>query len=142
MTLAEINDLTQVIFYSVSTVGVIGALWTYWANHRLEQAKWVSALYDKFYQQPDLKGIRRALDCDPNSPEVSELVAVERAEFTDYLNFFEHVAYLVKRRQITRADADAYFEYYFSCLQHHSAVRDYVKNKAHGYELLAEWLRL
>src|SRR5262245_45581901 len=142
MTLNDARDFAQIAFYCVSILGVIGALWTYRSNQLLERTKWASALYDKFYERPDLKGVRQALDCNADSTEVAELVKRERADFTDYLNFFEHVAYLVKRRQISKADANAYFEYYFSCLQRHQAVRDYVKNRANGYELLAEWFQL
>ena len=142
MTLDDVRNVAQILFYFVSALGVLGALWTYRANQLLERTKWASALYDRFYERPDLKGIRQALDCDANSAEVAELVARERADFTDYSNFFEHVAYLVKRRQISKADADAYFQYYFSCLKRHTAVRDYIGNRTHGYELFAEWFQL
>jgi hypothetical protein len=140
MTLDQIKNLVEIAFYLISIVGVIVALQTYRANRHLAQTKWESALYDKFFERPDLKGIRQALDCESDNAEVAELVNRERADFTDYLNFFEHVAYLVKRGQITRADADAYFQYYFSCLRRHGSVRDYVRNKAHGFENLADWL--
>jgi predicted negative regulator of RcsB-dependent stress response len=141
ITFTDVENLIQVVFYLISIFGVIVALWTYRSNQQLERTKWVSALYDKFYEKPDLKGIRQALDCDANASDVAELVARANSNFTDYLNFFEHVVYLVKRRQISKADANAYFEYYFSCLQRHAVVRDYVKNKTHGYELLAEWFQ-
>ncbi len=57
------------------------------------------------------------------------------------MNLFEHVTYLVKCRQIERADVEAYFDYYLACLKRHRSVLDYVQNKSNGYEVLAEFLK-
>jgi hypothetical protein len=84
--------------------------------------------------------MRRKLDCAANDSEVDRLVAQADLDFTDYLNFFEHVAYLVKRKQIEREDAEAYFDYYLSCLKRHPAVLTYIRDKSNGFERLAEFL--
>ena len=58
----------------------------------MQRAKWLTSLYEKFYERPDLKGVREALDCEGGeSPSVDKLVIEEPAEFTDYLNFFDSV---------------------------------------------------
>lgn len=144
-------ELTKTIFeigfYSVGIVGGIMAIiggWlavrTYRENQSLERSRWASSLYEKFYEKTEHKGVRRVLDCSSDSQEVAELVGRESPEFTDYLNFFEHVAYLVKCEQIKREDAEAYFNYYFSCLKRHAAVMQYVQNESNGYEMLKEFL--
>src|SRR4051794_24103095 len=103
MTLNDVKTIVEIAFYLVSIFGVLGALCPYWSNQKLERSRWASSLYDKFYEKVDLKGARRKLDCEADSSEVAEFVERESAEFTDYLNFFEHVAYLVNCKQISKA---------------------------------------
>jgi predicted negative regulator of RcsB-dependent stress response len=134
----EIKPWVEIVLYLVTIIGGPFAIWTYWKNQSLERSRWASSLYEKFYEEIDHKGIRRELDCSAGSEEVAKLVDREPPEFTDYLNFFEHVAYLIKCKQIKRADAEAYFGYYLACLKQHPAVLTYVRNKAKGYEYLAE----
>jgi hypothetical protein len=66
----------------------------------VERATWLSSLYSKFSEAPDLKRIRKVLDDNSaDAPEVEELVRSEDSDLTDYLNFFEFMAYLTDRRQ-------------------------------------------
>jgi hypothetical protein len=134
------KTITEIAFYVVATGSAFLAIRTYQENQSLERSRWASSLYEKFYEEADLKGVRRDLDSSPDSPDVLELVQEESPDFPDYLNFFEHVAYLVKCKQIKSADANAYFAYYFECLKRHPAVWSYVRNESNGYEMLAEYL--
>jgi hypothetical protein len=73
---------------------------TYYRKVGLERATWLSSLYSKFSEAPDLKRIRKVLDDNSaDAPEVEELVRSEDSDLTDYLNFFEFMAYLTDRRQ-------------------------------------------
>lgn len=47
-------------------------------------------MYEKFYEEPELKKTREALDCAANSQSVERLVQDPSPELTDYLNFFEY----------------------------------------------------
>jgi len=89
----------------------------YYRKSALDRATWLSSLYLKFYEAPDLKRIRKALDDNPpDAPEVAELVRNEDADLTDYLNFFEFMAYLEERGQLNKRDVAALFDYYLRLL--------------------------
>lgn len=132
---------TQPIFHLLAAVSVtIGAL-AYWRNSRLERARWLSSLYSKFYEALDLKMIRETLDCtSPNSPAVQKLVQDEDARFTDYLNFFEFMAYLRACGQLSTKDVGALFDYYLRVLTRHEDVRKYVMDDRNGYGYLKKLL--
>lgn len=78
----------QTIYYLMATTGAFVAVLTYYRNSTIERARWLSSLYSKFYEAPDLKRIRKCLDeSSPNAPVITELVRNEDPDFTDYLNF-------------------------------------------------------
>lgn len=132
---------TQQVFQLMVAFSVlIGAL-TYWRNSRLERARWLANLYSKFYEALDLKMVREILDCyPPNSPEVTKLVQDEDARFTDYLNFFEFMAYLRVCGQLSERDVTALFDYYIRILGKHDDVRKYVQDNKNGYGYLKRML--
>ena len=51
-----------------------------------------------------------------------------------YLNFFEMVSFLVRKRELGKRDVLVLFHYYLSCLQKHEGVADYIRT--HGFEEL------
>ena len=61
--------------------------------------------------------------------------------FTDYLNFFELVAYLASERQIKSKDVLVLFDYYLDCLSKHDLVMDEVEKKQESFEQLKELLK-
>jgi hypothetical protein len=134
---------SQKIYYLMATAGAFVAVLTYYRNSMVERARWLSSLYSKFYEAPDLKRIRKALDENvPNSPVIQELVGEEDSDFTDYLNFFEFMAYLEARRQLKKRDVAALFDYYLRVLSKHEDVREYVSNDRNGYGYLKKlWPR-
>jgi hypothetical protein len=138
--LNQTKTFLEALFYVVAAISSGFAVWTYVKNQSLERSRWASSLYESFYESVEHKGIRRELDCSADSQNVATLVEREPPEFTDYLNFFEHVAYLVKCEQIKREDAEAYFDYYFKCLQRHPSVLRYIENESNGYEELRRYL--
>lgn len=140
----NLTDWTAVSQLVVSITGSLAALGTvaaaiyaafvYRNNSRLERARWASTLYEKFYERKDLKKVRDALDCEQGTKQVEALVSMEESDYTDYLNFFEFVAFLNHRGQLTREEVEDLFGYYLRCLTRHDTVRRYVKEK--GYERL------
>jgi hypothetical protein len=69
-----------------------------------------------------------------NSQNIDKLVDEESIEFTDYLNFFEHIAIFAASGQLTRPDVEASFAYYLNCLESQPKVRAYIENEEKGYE--------
>ncbi|MBO0694753.1 MAG: hypothetical protein J2P56_01500, partial [Verrucomicrobia bacterium] len=124
----------------VGGVAVIFAFLQYRANSRLERARWLASLYEKFYEKDQLKGVRQTLDsADRDASEISKLVTDEPSEFTDYLNFFEFVAVLEKSGQLKSNEIEDLFHYYLDCLEKSPKIREYLAAK--GYEHLDEFLR-
>ena len=141
------KDLIQTIYYAAGIVASLGtlsaafiALRVYNRNSWLERARWASELYKSFYQEEKLKNVRDKLDCPIGSSDVNQLVVEEASEFTDYLNFFEYIAFLKNSNQLLDSEVNDLFGYYLSCLERHEKVRAYIANAETGYELLAALL--
>lgn len=75
-----------------------------------------------------------------NTEEINELVENEDSAFTDYLNFFEHVAIFTGSKQLRTDNVEASFCYYLDCLERHQKVHDYINNNDKGYEKLKAYL--
>ncbi len=116
------------------------AAWTYHTRVKLERARWMKELYEKFYEQPQLKEVRELLD-GGDSRKISELVRNEEASFTDYLNFFEFLAYLEESKQVNKNDMLGLFEYYLRNLKANHEVIDYIENSTKGFEKLRKLLQ-
>lgn len=100
-------------------------------------------MYEKFYEEPDLKKMREALDCEANAESVRTLVEDESPRLTDYLNFFELLAVLHKSNQITDAAIEDMFGYYLDCIQKQTMLMSYLRNTAEsGFEQLARYLSI
>jgi len=68
-----------------------------------------------------------------DSRNIEKLVDEESVDFTDYLNFFEHIAIFAESGQLTSTDVEASFEYYLNCLENQPKVRAYIENEEKGY---------
>lgn len=148
MKLTDWKDAFTIIGVVLTAIGVIWAVYVYRRNSNLERVKWISNLYEKFYEKDDLKIVREILDCQctenkksKEEKKVSSIVENETKEFTDYLNFFELIAFLKKNKQVTIEQVDDLFGYYLNCLERHESVRIYLENIDKGYELLSEMLK-
>jgi hypothetical protein len=139
--LETLKTIIEIVYHIVAIIAALGALWVYRRNSRLERTRWASSLYEKFYENERYKKIRDALDVPADNDSVNALVIEEGSEFTDYLNFFELVAYLKKSKQLNDEDVEALFDYYLKCLNRHSRVRSYIDNPERGYENLSMLLK-
>jgi hypothetical protein len=99
----------------------------------------LSTFYDKFYETEKYKRVRDLLDSQ-KVDEIRGMVEKEESDFTDYLNFFEHVAIFTDSKQLRTDDVEASFCYYLDCLKSHEKVRDYIDNTDKGYEKLKAYL--
>ena len=137
----ETVSLIAGIFSAIGTVLAAGfAAFVYYRNSAFERAKWASSLYGKFYEETTLKHLREMLDCLKDSDSVNEIVIRQESAFTDYLNFFEFIAFLKSSKQLKDSEIEALFGYYLDCLNRHDRVRQYVSNPENGYEGLAKLL--
>jgi hypothetical protein len=135
-----IAPVVTMISAGVAVVIATLAFRTYRRNATLERSRWASSLYDKFYKEDTLKRMRDQLDCPKDSEQVSEIVVREESAFTDYLNFFEFIAFLKNSNQLTDSEIDALFGYYLDCLTRHDKVSQYIHNATNGYEGLVKLL--
>jgi hypothetical protein len=129
------------------------ALWArknYARQVTLEQMKWLQQLYDSFYNSERYKAVRQLIDFDDlgttlallkrADTESGQLSLPERTQvdqFTDYLNFFEWIAFLEKEGQLTFEQVDAMFKYYvtrFLQVDKNRELRKYIQQN--GYEQL------
>jgi hypothetical protein len=141
------KDRVQVVYMMAATISALGtalaagyAAFVYRRNSTLERARWASSLYEKFYEATSLKQMRDKLDCMNDMDSVNEIVIREEPAFTDYLNFFEFIAYLKSSKQLKDSEIEALFGYYLDCLNRHDRVRRYISDPQNGYEGLANLL--
>lgn len=119
----------------------VSAVFVYRSNSRRERARWVESLYARFFEKNELKQVRDVLDCNSDDDKVSLLVSEEGSAWTDYLNFFELVAYLQESNQVAAKDVNALFEYYLGCLKRHRATIEYVRDEKKGFKYLRRLLQ-
>jgi hypothetical protein len=116
----------------------------------LEQMRWLQQLYDSFYNGERYKEVRQVIDFDElgqtmellrrGDADPHQLSLPERAkldQFTDYLNFFEWLAYLEDEKQLTFRQLDTMFGYYLTRLSQvdrNRQLRQYIRDN--GYEQL------
>lgn len=137
-----IRDWVPILAFILGAWSALQATRTYRLNTRLEQARWTVRMYEKFYEQPELKKTREALDCAANSQSVERMVQDPSPELTDYLNFFELLAILHNARQMSKSNLEAMFGYYLDCIQRQASVMSYIRNSTeNGFEQLDKYLR-
>jgi hypothetical protein len=153
LNIRELGPLGQLLS-GLGTIVLSGlALWarkSYRRQVNLEQMRWLQQLYDSFYNSDRYKGVRQVIDFDElgqtmellrrGEADPHQLSLPERAQidqFTDYLNFFEWLAYLEKEKQLTFLQLDTMFGYYLTRLlqvDKNRQLRKYIQEK--GYEQL------
>ena len=135
------KDRVETVYMVAATISAVGtalavgfAAFAYRRNAALERAKWALGLYEKFYEATTLKEMRDKLDCSNNSDSMIEIVINLDPAFTDYLNFFEFIAFLKSSKQLKDSEIAALFGYYLDCLKRHDRVEQYISNPENGYE--------
>lgn len=136
MSLDQLLKIVQIGAYLAGGISAVVAVLVSSSNSRRERARWAESLYARFYEKEELKVVRDLLDCSPGDRQVSELVRSEPAGWTDYLNFFEFVAYLQSSKQLSKHDVEALFRYYLDCLKKHLEVEAYIRDEKKGHEYL------
>lgn len=135
MCLEQWKLVTDIVANVAIVVAGSWALFTYIQARKIERARWLKDLFEKFYEKQELKEVRDTIDRQHPS-EIQRFVEKEPAEFTDYLNFFEFVGYLLEQGQVTKGEIIGLFDYYLRSLKNEPLIRSYIKDKQHGYEKL------
>jgi len=136
MPLDQVVKGVQILSYMAGAAAAVSAVFVYRNNSRRERARWVESLYSRFFEKGELKQVRDILDCDSDDEKVNALVTEEGSAWTDYLNFFELVAYLQESKQVAAEDVKALFEYYIGYLKRHRAAMDYIRDETKGFKYL------
>ena len=136
----QLVKIVQILSYIAGAAAAVSAVLVYRNNSRRERARWVESLYSRFFEKSELKLVRDTLDCDSDNDKVNALVTEEGSAWTDYLNFFELVAYLRESKQLAAADVKALFEYYIGCLKRHRVVAQYIRDESKGFKYLRRLL--
>lgn len=146
----------------VGTIGLALAAWIagrlaireYADRTKAEETRWLAELFSRFFQERLYHRIRQKVDYDDlddivvllekNKQADAQFSQEERDlldEFTDYLNFFEMIAFLSARRKIKAEDVGQIFDYYlkrFSEIKQQEAIMEYLKKD--GFENLRRLL--
>ena len=139
VSLDQVKTIFEIGYYVVAICAAIAAVIVYYQNRRLEQSRWASTFYEKFYEGPKYTKVRVLLDSS-DLQKIEKVVDEEPVEFNDYLNFFEHIAIFAESGQLTSRDVEASFAYYLNCLERQPKVRAYIENEEKGYEKLRAYL--
>lgn len=140
MSLDQAVKCVQILSYIAGATAAVSAVFVYRSNSRRERARWVESMYSRFFEKTELKQVRDILDCESENEKVNVLVTEEGSAWTDYLNFFELVAYLQESKQVAAKDVKALFEYYLGCLKRHRATMEYIRDERKGFKYLRRLL--
>ncbi len=127
LDLDYLKKWAEIIAALGTAIAAIGAFLIYRSNSRLERSRWASNLFEMFFVKGEFKEIRDLIDCPADSEQINKLVIEEKPEFTDYLNFFEFVAFLKESKQLRDSEVEALFGYYLNCFRQHDRLQTYIK---------------
>lgn len=156
----DVNSLTAwgSFLTGVGTIGLSVTAWVagrqavreYASRNKAEQTRWLANLFERLFQSHLYRRIRQKIDYDDladiaallerNKNGSAEFTPEERDlfdEFTDYLNFFELLAFLSTKQRIDPRDVQQMFDYYLKRLweiRESPAVMEYLRHD--GFENL------
>ena len=85
---AKLKPVAEVFVLFAAPFAAAWTVWTYHQSVKLERAKWIKDVYEKFYEHSELKKVRNLLD-SADMQQIHNMVAKEDPAFSDCLNFFE-----------------------------------------------------
>ena len=129
------KDSTTIV---LALVSAIVALSVYRRNSSTRRAEFLYDLHTSFFVNETYKAVRKVLDdtSEKAASKRSSFVDDEPEQFTDFLNFFELVAYLEQRGNLSLKDVEALLGYYLNLFEKNSDIRDYIRDTKNGFEQL------
>jgi gamma-glutamylcyclotransferase (GGCT)/AIG2-like uncharacterized protein YtfP len=152
-----VAELLTAVGTIVLSSTAIFAFFSYRRQNKREKLRWLQQLYEQFYNQNRYKPVRQRIDFDDlddllpllyqtqtmsQSPTPEDRNKID--EFTDYLNFFEWIAFLESKNALSYKDIDVMFNYYLKRIlqidnKHGGRPLDYIIDS--GYEKFVGLLR-
>jgi hypothetical protein len=138
----------------VAWIGGLLAFEEYAERTKAEQIRWLAELFSRLFQDKLYRRMRQKVDYD-DLDDIAELLEKNKQagaefsqeerdlldEFTDYLNFFEMMAFLSKSGKIKVEDVAQIFDYYlrrFGEIKQQKAIMEYLEKD--GFENLRQLL--
>lgn len=127
---------------AVAAISAGFAVQTYARNTRTKAAEFLVSLHKAFFVDATYQAMKELLDCsgEEEKRRLATAVDEESAAFTDFLNFFELVAYLTEIGTLTMDDTNALLGYYLDKLAASPVVLRYVRRSSTGFESLRRLL--
>ena len=122
----------------LAAVSAAFAALTYRRNANTKRAEFLLQLHKAFFVDPTYKPIRDLLD-NPNESDAEKLrkhIQEETAELTDFLNFFELIAYFESCKTLRRHDVDALLSYYLHLIKTNGPLSSYISKDQTSFEYL------
>lgn len=114
-------------------VGGMFALYLFWQSNREKRQSFVVTLYDKLYNDPEIRSLLYALDKEQDLAEINPRKKLEQAA-DKTLRFLDFVGGLIKNGSLRRHDIYS-FEYELQLLKH-QALQQYQRHvMAHHVQL-------
>ncbi len=134
--LSQARDWAELVFYVVSSIAAIWALYTYRRSARTRRAEWLLALFKGFFEHEQHKRMRNLLDVKPDQDYAALCACITNDRFSpdidaldEYLNFFDFIAQLEQLRQLKLGEIDKLFHYYLDNLASQPILREYISAK-------------
>jgi len=129
---------------TIGALSAAAAALAYVLNVRTKRAEFLIGLHKSFFADAtgaygQMKSLLDSGDASQNAA-LETVVREEKAEFTDFLNFFELIAYLAEIKALERDDAEALLGYYFDLLRNKPSVWAYIAARRNGFERLRHLL--
>ncbi|RXH54393.1 hypothetical protein [Granulicella sibirica] len=135
MTMNEWTVVKDIATFLVASTAALVAAFGYRKNAKTRRAEFLCQLHKAFFEEKTYKDVRRALD-GTSGIAIAAFVAGESDEFTDFLNFFELVAYLRRQNNLSFEDVQSLLGYYLDLLNQDATLRQYIRDPRHGFEEL------
>lgn len=127
------TNLFEGVFYLVTILAAVYSVIQYKENSDHEKVKWLFELYRRFYDSEEFQDMFDRIDYD----ETAFITQQDRKsipKLDQYLNFFQFVAILHKRREIGELEIKDMFSYPLEKIASNARVRPYLREN--GYKVL------
>jgi hypothetical protein len=126
-------------------IGLGALLYTvesYRRNSLTKRAEFLIGLHKTFFIDGAFRIMKTLLDSDEAADKtiLARKVMQESMDFTDFLNFFELIAYFAESGALDREDADALLGYYLDLLTRNEVVYPYIRKQEKSFENLSRLL--
>jgi uncharacterized protein YebE (UPF0316 family) len=143
LSLDDVVKIAQILAFGTGTIGILVSLFTYLKNNKVKRGEWLKSLYEKFYESEIYKDVRKTIGYE----KVSEYLGLHtdgqvmnednEEKLINYLNFFEFIATLLKRKYIKQQEVEDLFDYYFRKIKADKFIKEnYIEKEGYGFEKL------